>query len=191
MSVLVLCGPSGCGKSTLVGLLNRDFPGKFCLSVSHTSRTPRPGETDGVHYHFREKSVLLHMRDNHEFLESAEVHGNLYGTSYKAVDAIKEAGKLCVLDIDVQGVDTVIKSKKLDCVYVFLKPPSLEILEKRLRGRGTETEEKIKLRINNAVKEMDFAKTHSDYWHAVLVNDDLDSCYEELKKLVVSKMILT
>ena len=127
------------------------------------------------------------MRDNREFLESAEVHGNMYGTSYKAVEAIQKLGKICVLDIDVQGVETVRNSQKLNCIYLFLKPPSLEILEKRLRGRGTETEEKIKLRLENALQELAYAELHN-FWDSVLVNDDLDSCYAELRKLVIEKM---
>jgi guanylate kinase len=185
--VIILCGPSGCGKSTLITKLNESFPGKFGFSVSHTTRSPRPGEEDGVHYHFRTRPEVELMSERGEFLENAEVHGNLYGTSFAAVEAVKKRRQVCILDIDVQGVDKVKTSGRLNCMYVFVKPPSVEVLEQRLRGRGTETEEKIQLRLANAVKELKYSERADGFWDAVLINDELDRCYSQLNLLVKSQ----
>ena len=182
--VLILCGPSGCGKSSLIQKLNAKFPGKFGFSVSHTTRGPRVGEEDAVHYHFRPRAEVEAMRERGEFLENAEVHGNLYGTSFAAVESVKTQGQVCILDIDVQGVEKVKASGRLSCVYVFVKPPSIQVLEQRLRGRGTETEDKIQLRLANAVKELEYSDRSDGFWDAVLVNDDLDQCFALLDSLV-------
>ena len=189
-NVLVLCGPSGCGKSTLIGKLNEKFPGKFGFSVSHTTRGPRPGEEDGVHYHFRGRAEVEAMRERGEFLENAEVHGNLYGSSFAAVEAVQQRGQVCILDIDVQGVEKVKASGRLQCLYVFVKPPTVQVLEQRLRGRGTETEEKIQLRLANAVKELTYSERADGFWDAVLINDDLDQCYAQLQALVQAQLQL-
>ena len=181
-TILVLCGPSGCGKSTLISRLMTDFPAKFGLSVSHTTRPPRAGEQDAVHYYFAPRAQVEKMRNAGEFIETAEVHGNLYGTSVAAVEAVRAIGKICILDIDIQGVQAV-KQKLKNVFYVFLAPPSIEILEKRLRNRGTENEEKIQLRLKNALIEMEASK-RDNFWDAVLVNDQLDLCYKELKHLI-------
>ena len=151
---LVICGPSGVGKGTLIDMLKQEFPDFFGFSVSHTTRQPRPGEKDGVHYNFvtvekMSADILLH-----KFLEHANVHGNFYGTSIAAVENVKDTGKICILDIDVQGCRQC-RKVQLPGTYVFISPPSFPELEKRLRGRGTETEDKIKKRLANAKGEMD------------------------------------
>ena len=180
---IVMCGPSGVGKGTLINRLMADFPGKFGFSVSHTTRAPRPGETDGVHYNFVEKSAMEADIAEGKFLEHAHVHENIYGTSLAAVEAVATKGQVCVLDIDVQGAE-IVKKSTLDALFVFIAPPSMEELEKRLRGRGTEKEESIQKRLANAAGEM--AKTEVDgFFHAVIVNDDLEKAYGELKTVVI------
>ncbi|XP_024372272.1 uncharacterized protein [Physcomitrium patens] len=181
---VVICGPSGVGKGTLIGKLMKDFPEKFGFSVSHTTRNPRLKEIDGVHYHFASRPVMTQEITEGKFLESAEVHGNLYGTSWAAVEAVADAGKICILDIDVQGAQAVKKSA-LKAKYIFIKPPAPEEeeLERRLRGRGTESEEQIQKRLRGAKQELERAKDPSlfDY---ILVNANLDHAYVELKGIL-------
>tara|TARA_B100000767_G_scaffold194975_1_gene182009 strand:+ start:226 stop:807 length:582 start_codon:yes stop_codon:yes gene_type:complete len=180
---IVMCGPSGVGKGTLINRLMADFPGKFGFSVSHTTRAPRPGETDGVHYNFVEKSAMEADIADGKFLEHAHVHENIYGTSLAAVEAVATKGQVCVLDIDVQGAE-IVKKSTLDALFVFIAPPSMEELEKRLRGRGTEKEESIQKRLANAAGEM--AKTEvTGFFHLVIINDDLDRAYGVLKTVVI------
>ena len=180
--VLILCGPSGSGKSTLISHLTKRFPGRFGFSVSHTTRSPRSGEVDGEHYHFVDRSIIDRMRIAGEFLETADVHGNSYGTSFAAIEAVRKAGKVCILDIDVQGVESV-KSKLSNAAYFFLSPPSIQVLEQRLRGRGTESEDKIRVRIENARKELAYAD-RPGFWDAVVVNDDFELCSRNFEDLV-------
>lgn len=175
---IVIAGPSGVGKGTLVSQLMARYPKLFGFSVSHTTRQPRPGEEDGVHYHFVEKAKMLESISNGEFIEYANVHTNIYGTSYAAVQKVQSDGKICILDIDIQGVQNV-KQSALQSKYVFIAPPSMEILEQRLRGRGTETEEKVRVRLENAKTEMDFGATPGNF-DAIIVNDDLELAVGEL-----------
>ncbi|GLD97547.1 hypothetical protein PINS_up006237 [Pythium insidiosum] len=177
---LVVAGPSGVGKGTLINMLLQRFPDTFGFSVSHTTRGPRPGETDGVSYHFRSKEEVQREIDDGRFIEYAHVHGNIYGTSKRAVEQVQEQGKICVLDIDIQGVQLV-KRAGLRCKFLFIAPPSIEELEKRLRGRGTETEEKIQLRLKNAAGELAYAAAPGAF-DATLINSNLDDCYDTLLK---------
>jgi guanylate kinase len=182
---IVMCGPSGVGKSSVKDMLMKEFPGMFGFSVSHTTRKPRPGEKDGVDYHYVEKEDMEEKISRHEMLEYAHVHSNIYGTSIAAVEDVINAGQKCILDIDVQGVENVKRSRiDGDCAYIFVAPPDYETLEKRLRGRGTETEEKVQTRLNNAKKELAY-QTRKDFWSHVLVNDDLEKAYGEFKTLIV------
>ncbi|KAL0334292.1 UNVERIFIED_CONTAM: Guanylate kinase [Sesamum angustifolium] len=139
---IVISGPSGVGKGTLISKLMEEFPSTFGFSVSHTTRAPRNNERNGVHYHFTERSVMEQDIKDEKFLEFAAVHGNLYGTSIEAVEVVTDRGKRCILDIDVQGARSV-RASSLEAVFIFICPPSFEELEKRLRSRGTETEEQI------------------------------------------------
>ncbi|XP_063215954.1 guanylate kinase isoform X2 [Bacillus rossius redtenbacheri] len=183
---LVLCGPSGSGKSTLIGRLFKDFPGIFSFSVSHTTRQPRQGELPGRHYHFSNKEVMKAAIAGGEFLEWAEFSGNMYGTSKKAVEEVMASGKICVLDIDTQGVRQV-KEKGLAALYVFVKPPSLAELERRLRDRNTETEVSLQRRLTIANHEMEYGAAPGNF-DLVVVNDDLERAYAELKDFVVREM---
>jgi len=178
---IVLSGPSGCGKSTIIKKLMENYPGKFGFSVSHTTRKPRPGETDGKDYHFAEKESILKQIKNGEFLESAEFSGNVYGTSKKAVQDVLDSGKICIMDIDSQGVKSV-KKMDFDCVLVFIKPPSIEELERRLRGRGTETEEAIRKRLDTSKVEFEYAETGP--YHHTVVNDELEKAYTNLRDII-------
>jgi len=184
LSPIVVCGPSGVGKGTLIQKLMTEFPVKFGFSVSHTTRKPRPGEQDGVHYHFTTKEEIDKAIGEGKFVEHANVHGNQYGTSKAAVEKVLETGRICILDIDVQGAEQVKKSS-LKSLFVFIAPPSFEELEKRLRGRGTESEESIRKRLHNAKGELEYVNK-SNFWDLVLTNDDLDTTYEKLKQWIFS-----
>ena len=181
-SAIVIAGPSGVGKGTLIEKLRQEFPTLFGFSVSHTSRAPRPGEQNGKHYHFTTAEQIKSDVAKGKFIEHAEVHGRHYGTSVAAVETVREQGKICILDIDVQGCRAA-RAKELVAKYVFIAPPSVEELEKRLRGRGTEEEAAIVTRLGNAMKEIQ-AKDEKGLFDAVIVNDQLDRAYAELKELI-------
>ena len=179
---LVIAGPSGVGKGTMINMLLKDFPETFKLAVSHTSRSPRDGEVDGVHYHFTTKEQMQAEIDAGKFIESAVVHGNLYGTSVAAVADVSRTGRVCILDIDVQGVLSV-KKTDLNPRYVFIKPPSMEALEERLRGRGTESDETLATRMATAAEEMKYVE-QADLWDAIIENNVLETAYAELKEII-------
>ncbi|KAE8725161.1 Guanylate kinase 1 [Hibiscus syriacus] len=179
---VVISGPSGVGKGTLINMLMKEFPSMFGFSISHTTRAPRGTEKNEVHYHFTERSIMEKDIKDGKFLEFASVHGNLYGTSIKAVEAVADSGKRCILDIDVQGAKSV-RASSLDAVFIFIGPPSMRELEERLRLRGTETEEQVQKRLRNAEAEIEQGKSSGIFDH-ILCNDNLEKCYENLKKLL-------
>ena len=158
-TAIILSGPSGVGKSTVCSFLFKKYP-ELKFSVSCTTRAPRPGEVDGVAYHFLSIDDFKRRIDTGDFLEWAEVHGNYYGTLKQEVKPRVINGQDIILDIDVQGMRLVRKSVLSEpewgssVISVFLAPPSLAALEQRLRGRGTETEESIQKRLGNAAKEL-------------------------------------
>ncbi|KAL7543966.1 hypothetical protein ACHAWF_007492 [Thalassiosira exigua] len=175
---IVFAGPSGVGKGTLIELLRKKYPTQFGFSVSHTTRNPREGEENGVHYNFTSVDAIQKEIEAGKFVEYANVHGNYYGTSVAAVEIVKKQGKICILDIDVQGVRNVKKST-LDAICIFIAPPSMGELEKRLRGRGTETEEAVVKRLKNAKEELDYGLTEGNF-DRVFTNDDLDKTFKTL-----------
>lgn len=179
---IVISGPSGVGKGTLISMLMKEFPSMFGFSVSHTTRAPRNMEQDGIHYHFTDESVMKKEIKDGKFLEFASVHGNLYGTSVEAVEVVADDGKRCILDIDVQGASSV-SASSLEAIFVFICPPSMDELEKRLRARGTETEEQVLKRLRNAEAEIEQGKSLGIFDH-ILYNDDLEECYKSLKKIL-------
>ncbi|KAL8208543.1 hypothetical protein R6Q57_007955 [Mikania cordata] len=179
---LVISGPSGVGKGTLINMLMKEFPSMFGFSVSHTTRAPREKEQNGVHYHFIKRDVMEEDIRSGKFLEFAAVHGNLYGTSIESVDVVSDAGKRCILDIDVQGARSV-RASSLEAIFIFVCPPSFEELEKRLRARGTETEEQIQKRLRNAKAELEQGNSPGLFDH-ILVNNDLEACYKRLKDIL-------
>ena len=177
-TLLVLSGPSGVGKSTV---LRRMMDGRddMAFSVSATTRAPRPGEEEGKDYFFVTRERFDEMVERGELLEHAEFVGNCYGTPRSQVEQRLEAGITVVLDIEVQGAAQV-KALMPEALTVFLAPPSLEALEQRLRGRGTETEEKIRSRLETARRELLLAPTY-DF---TVVNDDADRAASELAEIL-------
>lgn len=184
---LVFCGPSGSGKSTLVSKMMKEFPDKFGFSVSHTTRKPRPGEVHTEHYHFITKEEMEKQISEGKFIETACFSGNLYGTSWEAVQAVANAGKVCVLDIDVQGVKQI-KKTALNPWFIFVEPPSLEELESRLRGRNTESEESLQQRLSVAQEELAYGKTPGMF-DLVITNDNLDHAYSTLKDFLTKNVL--
>lgn len=182
---IVLSGPSGSGKSTLLKKLFAEFPDKFGFSVSSTTRSPRPGEVDGKDYDFVTVEKFKDMIAHKEFVEWAQFSGNYYGTTVKSVKKVSEAGKICLLDIDMQGMKAVKFETDLNARFLFIAPPSMENLEMRLRGRGTETEESIAKRLAAAKAEMEYAQTGAH--DQILVNDDLDKAYGQLKEFIFAE----
>ncbi|KAK4197658.1 putative guanylate kinase [Triangularia verruculosa] len=182
---IVISGPSGVGKGTLYGRLFQNHPDTFTLSVSHTTRGPRPGETDGVHYHFVTKEAFETLKQADGFIENAKFGDNYYGTSKQTIEEQKAKGKVTVLDIEVEGVKQI-QAQNYPARYVFIAPPSEEALEQRLRGRGTESEESIQKRLKQAKVELEYAKVPGIH-EKIIVNDDLDKAYQELEEFVFAQ----
>lgn len=177
-NLIVVSAPSGTGKSTLLARILRDVPG-LRFSVSHTTRRPRPGEQDGVQYHFVSREVFDAMVREDLLLEWANVHGELYGTARAEYELARAAGQDLLLDIDVQGAAKV-RARFEEAVSIFILPPSAAALEARLRGRAQDREESIKTRLLNARSEL---KSYREYDYAV-VNDDLESCALALQCII-------
>ncbi|KAL8914455.1 MAG: hypothetical protein Q9171_000960 [Xanthocarpia ochracea] len=180
---IVISGPSGAGKSTILKRLFAAHPNTFGYSVSHTTRAPRPGERDGIEYNFTSKESFFKIVDEGGFIEHAQFGGNYYGTSVQAVKNVAEKGRVCVLDIEMEGVKQV-KRTELHARFLFLSPPSLEVLEQRLRGRGTEDEESLRKRLDQAAKEMEFSKVEGVH-DKIVINDDLEKAYREVEEWIV------
>ncbi|XP_024935531.1 guanylate kinase isoform X4 [Cephus cinctus] len=183
---LVLCGPSGSGKSTLIKRLFEEFPDTFGFSVSHTTRPPRSGEENGKHYYFTNKEDMQKQIDQGEFIESATFGNNMYGTSKRAVEDVRRTGKICVMDIDTQGVKQI-KNSALDPLYVFIKPPSIIELERRLRGRMTETDESLQRRLSVVKTELEYGEQPGNF-HLVIENDNLDKAYAKLRDFILAEL---
>ncbi|KAE8595484.1 hypothetical protein XENTR_v10015759 [Xenopus tropicalis] len=176
---VVLSGPSGAGKSTLLKRLMNEYEGLFGFSVSHTTRKPRPGEADGKDYHFVSLDDMKKGIERGEFIEHAVFSGNMYGTSTAAVQAVQARNQICILDIDMQGVKSI-KKTSLNPIYISIHPPSVPILEKRLRDRNTESEESLQKRLNAAIADLEISK-EPGLFDAIIVNDDLEEAYAHLK----------
>jgi len=182
---LVICGPSGSGKSTILKrVMNSEAVKEYlAFSVSHTTRQPRKGEQDGKDYHFVSHDNFNRSVSENAFVEHAEFSGNQYGTSKESIRRCQLSGKLCVLDIDSQGVRSL-KKTDLNPFYVFILPPSLEELERRLRGRRTESEESLQRRLSTAKSEVTFGQTPGNF-DETIINDDLDRAVEKLHSIVL------
>lgn len=182
--VLVLSGPSGAGKSSLINKISDEI-GDFYFSISTTTRPIREGEEEAVHYHFVSEDEFKKDIEADHFLEYAVVHGNYYGTSLKPVREALSSGKLVIFDIDVQG-NTAINNRLGDVTTsVFITPPTLSELKKRLISRSTDTHEVIDRRIKMAKREV---QRISEY-DFLVINDDLDKAAQELKKIAIAAKI--
>jgi len=179
--VLVLSGPSGAGKSSLINKISDDI-GDFYFSISTTTRAMRDGEEEGIHYHFVSEEEFAKDIEEDHFLEHAVVHGNYYGTSLKPVKKALREGKLVIFDIDVQG-NTAVNDRLGDITTsVFITPPSLSELKKRLVNRSTDTDEVIDGRIKMAKREIQRI-TEYNY---IVVNDDLDLAANVLRQIAIT-----
>ena len=178
--LLVLSGPSGAGKSTVVSKL-MERRGDVCFSISATTRAPRPGEQDGVNYFFVTRERFEEMVRTGELLEHAEYVGNCYGTPRAYVEQRLEAGYNVILDIEVQGARQVMEAAP-EAVLVFLIPPTLAELERRLRARGTESDEVIRGRLERAKEEC-----RSDFYRYIVINDDADTAAKELDAIITAE----
>jgi len=179
--LIVIVAPSGTGKSTMIKRLKGDFP-SLVESVSYTTRPMRPGETHGLSYYFISREEFILKRENDEFLEWAEVHGNFYGTSKSFVEESLRSGKHLLFDLDVQGTDSIKKYFGETANVIFISPPSVEELEKRLRNRGTENTQIINLRLMNAHKEL----LRKDDFDFLIYNDDIEQAYKRLCEITQS-----
>ena len=182
---LIICGPSGVGKSSLIKKLVAEYPHDFGFSVSHTTRGPRTGEEDGVDYHFTTTEDMLDMIKDGKFIEHAHVHNRIYGTSVKAVTDVTHQRQICILDIDVQGVQTVMESTahvELNPKYLFIRPVSVDVLEQRLISRATDSLSAINQRVATASFELEVAAKLP--FDEVIVNDKLDQAYHDLKQFI-------
>ncbi len=175
--LFVFSGPSGVGKGTLKAKLFEEFADRIAYSVSATTRGPREGEVNGKDYFFISRQEFERRVKNNEFLEHAEFAGNCYGTPRAYVEKLLDSGMNVVLEIDVQGALQVMKSMP-ECVSVFILPPSFEELEHRLRGRGTETEEKVRERLETAKRELPYAP---QYDYQIVNGGDIEAAYQSLR----------
>lgn len=180
--LFVISAPSGTGKTTILKKVMARIPG-LNFSVSHTTRSPRVGERDGQDYHFVAKEHFEAMISRGEFIEWARVHDNLYGTSVMAVQDQLAAGEDIILDIDVQGASIIRQSAEFESIQIFIAPPSIAVLEERLRNRNTEQEEVLSLRLQNARTEM---QAMANYAY-VVVNDDLAEASEVLASIIIAE----
>jgi guanylate kinase len=179
--LLILSSPSGAGKTTLCNRLRGEFP-DLRFSVSHTTRKPRPTEVDGREYHFVEPATFDQMIRAGAFAEWARVHDHLYGTSLKEIEIARTTARGVLFDIDYQGARQI-KASLPEAVSVFILPPSLAELERRLRARGTEDEETTQRRLRNAKGEIE----HYGFFDYVIVNDDINRAYEQLRSVVYAE----
>ncbi|XP_054452261.1 guanylate kinase-like isoform X2 [Anoplopoma fimbria] len=183
---VVFSGPSGAGKSTMLKKLMKEYDSVFGFSVSHTTRNPRPGEVNGKDYHYVSREVMLADIAKGDFIESAEFSGNMYGTSKAAVQAVQAKNLICILDIDMQGVRNI-KRTDLEPIYVSIQPPSMAVLEKRLRDRKTESEESLQKRLNAAKVDIELSK-EPGLFDVIIINDNLEDAYGQLKDALLEEI---
>ena len=176
--LFVITAPSGAGKTSLIDALVRADP-SLKLSISYTTRAPRPGEKDGVDYHFVDDATFVGMQQRGEFLESAEVHDYRYGTSKKVITEALARGEDLILEIDWQGARQV-RGIYPECVGIFILPPSIEELERRIRSRGKDADAVIRRRLDNARGEME----HAGEFDYAIINKDFETARQELAAII-------
>ncbi|MBO9696467.1 MAG: guanylate kinase [Sphingopyxis sp.] len=177
--LFVLSSPSGAGKTTISRMM-LEADKDIALSISATTRPPRPGEIDGVHYHFVDTETFKRMAADGEFLEWAHVFGHRYGTPRAPVEELLAAGKDVLFDIDWQGAQQLYQEAGPDVVRVFVLPPTMEELERRLRSRNTDSDEVITARMERAANEI----SHWDGYDYVLINDNVEGCFDEVRAIL-------
>ena len=183
--LFVITAPSGAGKTSLIEAVMRDDP-SLKISVSYTTRAPRKGEKDGVDYHFIDEKTFREMQRRGEFLESAEVHGNHYGTGKQVIlDAVKRGDDL-ILEIDWQGAQQV-RRLYPGCIGIFILPPSIDELERRMRSRGQDSDAVIRRRLDNAREEL----THAGEFKYAIINKDFETARRELANIIQSERAKT
>jgi len=182
----VIVGPSGVGKGTLLAKLKKEY-GSFAVAVSHTTRDPRPGETNGISYNFVNRGKFKTMIKNKGFIEHAEFGGNMYGTSVQAVENVAKDGKICLLEIDLQGAESI-KSLGMEARFIFITTSgnTLSILKNRLQNRGSESKEQVDKRLATAKRELKFLDDNPEFFDYVLENDDLEEAYRRLVSKLAS-----
>ncbi|HDZ89956.1 MAG: guanylate kinase [Deltaproteobacteria bacterium] len=178
--LFVISAPSGGGKSTILDALRQSVTG-LAYSISHTTRRPRGNERHGKDYYFVDRGTFTRMIDAGEFVEWARVYDNLYGTSYAGLQDMTRAGLDVVLDVDIQGGRNI-RARFPESVLIFLVPPSLEVLEQRLRGRGTDSEEVIRARMETAMDDIRNCRWY-DY---IVLNDEIDRAIGETRSIIIS-----
>ena len=182
----IVSAPSGAGKTTLCSMLIKKYPAVH-YSISYTTRKPRGSEVHGKEYFFVSKDEFKKMKNQNQFLEWAEVHGNYYGTSQKQIEDALNKGTDIILDIDPQGAMQLKDKTGNNATYIFITAPSLEELKNRLVNRGTDKEEHITLRLNNAKKEMEYFKDY-DY---LIINDATDTAFLQLESIYLAEKLRT
>ncbi|HYO74916.1 MAG TPA: guanylate kinase [Thermoanaerobaculia bacterium] len=192
-TLFIVSGPSGAGKTTLINRVQESLRAltiELYFSVSHTTRQPRAGEIEGISYYFVSQERFRGMVEAGEFLEHAHVHANLYGTSRSEVVDRLTAGQDVILDIDYQGAKQIAQDPDLKprSLSIFIFPPSLDVLERRLFSRGLNTGVEIDLRLRKAIDEISEGKDFYDY---IIINDDLDVAAECLKAAIIAKKLQT
>lgn len=192
-TLFIVSGPSGAGKTTLINQVRGQLDPigiRLHFSVSHTTRSRREGEIDGVSYHFVTRETFDRMISRGEFLEWAHVHDHQYGTSVGEVVARLESGQDVILDIDYQGAKQIAERPDLNerSLNVFIFPPSLDALEQRLRDRGLNTDAEIETRLRKAIAEIDAGK---EFYRYIIINDDLREATECLKSAIIAKKLQT
>jgi guanylate kinase len=183
--LFVISAPSGAGKTTIVEALKRRFK-DLAYSISHTTRLPRKGEVDGKDYHFVTRKTFEKMIEGQQFVEWAEVYGNLYGTGFSTLEEKLSSGSDILLDLDIQGGKNI-RDRFKNSVLIFLLPPSLDILENRLKKRATDSEEVIERRLGEATSDI----RNCSWYDYLIINDDLETAIKETLSVILSERCRT
>lgn len=187
LDAFMVLGPSGVGKSTLLRRLLHEHSNRLGYSVSHTSRPPRAGEVDGIHYHFVDEPTILKMHEQNELVELGHIHGRYYGTSVAALKKVQGEGKICILELDVNAIETIRNNPNIHSLCVFLTADP-EVLKNRISSRGGVSEEELKTRLATAEYELNYVREHPSYFHCIIKNDDVDIAYTKLVDFISQSM---
>ncbi len=180
--MLVLSSPSGAGKTTISKKIQQKYP-DFKISVSHTTRKPRPNEIDGVDYHFVDEKKFKELINENQFYEYAKIFDNYYGTSRKSIKVLQEKNYNILFDIDWQGTQQLAKFKDLDLLKIFILPPDKDELKNRLAQRNQDKEEVIEQRLQHYSKDI----MHWADYDYVVTNDNLENCFKQIEKIIAEK----